>query len=190
MALISVDNGIRFETLSANDLEETIAMVSESFVISEPMASHLSVPIEAFLSFMSLLKDQLIKEEVTIIARDEKTGQILGATINEDLIQPGPEREPQKLHPSFVPIFTLLEGLTHRYIDDHDFRPGQCLHIFMIAVRPEERGRNLAQNLVRFTAEHAAKRDFSWIITEATGVISQHIFGKKHGMTDVYIQPY
>jgi hypothetical protein len=55
------------------------------------------------------------------------------------------------------------------------------LHLFMIAVDHRHKGRKVAHNLVRACLQNGARKGYHTAVTEATGVISQHIFRSGFG---------
>ena len=67
---------------------------------------------------------------------------------------------------------------------------GEYLHLFMIAVNHRHKGRKVAENLTRTCLENGIRKGYHTALTEATGVISQHIFGNKIGFVGRLEIPY
>ena len=64
-----------------------------------------------------------------------------------------------------------------KQIDLHEY-----LHLYMLGVAPEQRGKGIAQTLVSTTLEHGMEQGYKVAVTEAANQISQHVF-RKTGFT-------
>ncbi len=176
--------GVRYEVFTEEDMDGLVAVVTEAFTEHEPMSLAMKIPYGVFRDFMSLLAVKAAKERLTVIARDLETGMVVGALVNEDLMSE-PADAPDPLDPKFNPIFTLLGGLTAYYKENRRFQAGECLHVFMIGVTQGFKGRNLSQHLIAYSMRNARRKGYKMVCTEATGNISQHIFGRKFGFREL-----
>jgi len=176
--------GIRYEVFSMEDAVGFTAVVTEAFTGYEPMSLAMGIPFDVFYGFMGGLAVKAAEEGLSVIARDIASGKVVGALVNEDLMSP-PAETPNPLDSRFNPIFTLLGELTEYYRDSHDFQLGECLHVFMIGVTHDYKGRSLSSHLISHSLKNARNKGFRAVCTEATGRISQHIFGKKFGFHEL-----
>jgi ribosomal protein S18 acetylase RimI-like enzyme len=114
---------------------------------------------------------------LTIIARDEASGAMAGALLNEDAASPAPEGV-DRLSDKFVPIFDLLDQLEDQVPDDDPPLPGEALHLFMLGVDRAFARRGIGQQLVVASLAHGAELGYRVAVTEAMNRVSQHIFAK------------
>jgi ribosomal protein S18 acetylase RimI-like enzyme len=83
----------------------------------------------------------------------------------------------------------MLDGLDADYRQGRTIAPGHYLHLFMLGVDPRFGGRGIAQQLVAACLSNGREKGFTHAVTEATGVVSQHIF-RKLGFTERLRVPY
>ena len=173
-------DGIVYELFTDAETDCLVHVVSHAFTEFEPMTSALGVPYEDFCLFMRKLAAKAVKEKLSIIARNPADGEVIGALVCEDLMGEPPEGM-EDVTPMLAPVFTLLDGLTDPYRESRQYKHGQCLHIFMMAVLRNSTGKDIAQEMVRQSMINAKEMGYCRASTEATGVISQYIFKEKYG---------
>src|SRR5262249_51422356 len=189
MTLLRKGRGVQYELFDMHALDEMAPMVAEAFNRHEPMTVAQDVPFQEFVDFVKLLAPKAQQEELTVLARDQETGQVIGAMIADDFASAPPEGM-GLLGAAFAPILALLGELDEQYKKGRSPRLGEYLHLFMIAVDHRHQGRKVAQNLVRACLENGARKGYHTAVTEATGVISQHIFRSRFGFRDRLEIPY
>ena len=189
MKLLSKVQGVQYELFEIYALGEMAPMIAEAFNRYEPMTVARNVPFQEFVDFVKLLAPKALQEELTVLARDQETGQVIGAMIADDFASTPPE-DLGLLGQAFAPIFALLGELDDQYKKGRTLRLGEYLHLFMIAVDHRHKGRKVAQNLVRACLKNGARQGYHTAVTEATGVITQHIFRSRFGFRDRLEIPY
>jgi len=189
MKLLRKVQGVQYELFDMYALDEMALTVAEAFNRYEPMTVAQAVPFQEFVEFVQLLGPKAQQEELTVLARDQETGQVIGAMIADDFASALPEGM-GLLGKAFQPIFALLAELDEQYKKGRTLRLGEYLHLFMIAVDHRHQGRKVAQNLVRACLENAARKGYHTAVAEATGVISQHLFRSGFGFRDRLEIPY
>jgi hypothetical protein len=189
MKLFGEVQGVQYELFDMDALDEMAPMVAEAFNRYEPMTVAQGVPFQEFVDFVKLLGPKAQQEELTVLARDQETGQLIGAMIADDLASTPPEGM-GLLGQAFEPIFALLGELDEQYRKGRAPRLGEYLHLFIIAVDHRHTGRKVAHNLVRACLGNAAGKGYHTAVTEATGMISQHIFRSGFGFRDRLEIPY
>src|SRR5262245_48666969 len=172
--------GVQYELFDTDALDEMALVVAEAFRRDEPMTVARDVPLHEFVDFVKLLAPKAQREELTVLARDQETGRVIGAMIADDFASAPPEGL-ELLDEAFEPVFALLGELDEQYKKGRSLGAGEYLHLFMIAVDHRHKGRKVAQNLVRACLENGAGTGYHTAVTEATGAISQHIFRSKFG---------
>jgi ribosomal protein S18 acetylase RimI-like enzyme len=84
----------------------------------------------------------------------------------------------EAIHRGFRPIFAMLEQLDRQYFEGRPAQPGESAHLLMLAVDRRFAGRGIGQRLVRHCLENARAKRYRRAVTEAKGVVSQHLFRK------------
>jgi hypothetical protein len=181
--------GVRYELFDISALDEMAHMVAEAFCRYEPMAVAQHIPAKEFEDFVKLLGPKTQQEELTVLARDQETGQVIGAMVTDDFASEPPAGF-EHFGDTFEPIFALLSELDEHYKQGRRLRLGEYLHLFLIAVNHQHKGRNVAHNLIQNCLENGIRKGYHTAVTEATGVISQHIFRNKFGFVDRVKTPY
>jgi GNAT superfamily N-acetyltransferase len=181
--------GVQYELFDMHVIDEMALMVAEAFNRYEPMTVTQDIPVTVFVDFVKLLGPKARQEELTVLARDQETGQVIGAMITDDFASVPPEGM-EHLGETFEPIFALLGELDEQYKQGRSLRLGEYLHLFLIAVNHQHKGRNVAHNLIQSCLENGIRKGYHTAVVETSGVISQHIFRNKFGFVDRLEIPY
>ena len=185
--LLTDPRGIRYQLLDAGTVPGMTSLLSESFSRYEPPALAAGLSVADVGVLVTIFVPKALTEGLTIVAT-EPSGQVVGTMLNEDFGTPPPE-ELHRAPAAFAPIGAMLEDLDNQYRAAHRVRPGSHLHLFMLAVASTQGGRGVAQTLVRLSLEEAVRRRYTTGVTEATGRVSQRVFGKL-GFRAIYTAPY
>ena len=179
---------VQYELFDISELDELAMMAGEAFARYEPVTTALGIPSEDFADFVRLLGPQAVQDELTVIARDQETNQIIGAMITDDFASEPPE-EIRRLGDNFEPIWAVLDELDTQYKQGRILPKGEYLHFYLLAVDHQQTGKNVARNLVRTCLENGVGKGYKTGVVEATGVVSQHIF-RQFGFVDCFVAPY
>jgi hypothetical protein len=179
---------VQYELFDISELDEMAMMAGEAFARYEPVTSALGIPSEDFADFVRLLGPKAVQEELTVIARNQETNQIIGAMITDDFATE-PPKEIWCLGDNFEPVWTILDELDTQYKQGRSLPKGQYLHFFLLAVDHRQTGKNVARNLVQTCLENGVRKGYKTGVVEATGIVSQHIF-RQFGFVDCYEVPY
>jgi len=180
--------GVQYELFNINQLPELATMTAETFARYEPVTSSLGIPLDDFADFVRLLGPKVEQEELTVIARNQDTKQIIGAMVTDDFAIEPPE-EMRHLGDNFEPLWAVLDELDSQYKQGRALPQGEYLHLFLLAVDHRQSGKNVAKNLVQTCLENGIRKGYKTGVVEATGVVSQHIF-RKFGFVDRFEAPY
>jgi predicted N-acetyltransferase YhbS len=174
---------LEYSVYQSADVDGVASVLSDAFSRREPIGIAVGMTAPEFDRFARVLSPKAAAERLTIVARDSATGEIVGVMLNEDSATPPPDGM-DMLGPAFAPVFEFLHELEveHRADGVHP-RPGEWLHLFLLAVAEHAGGQGIAQGLVARSVENAARRGYKKGVVEATGPVSQHIF-RKHGFAD------
>ena len=188
MKFLDRNNEILFQTMQPSDIEETATCISQVFSSFEPMAKALKISFNEFYRLAVPVCQKAADEEISIIAKDQKTGEVVGFIISENFMTINPE-PPEGIDHKFESVFSLLSQLEENYRSCHPVKAGQILHIFMLGVQEKYTKRHIAKNLVTENLNLAKHHNFKIAIAEATGVGSQHIF-QNLGFTEEFAIEY
>ena len=181
--------GVSYELFDISELDEMALMTAEALARYEPITSSLGIPSEDFADFVRLrCRSKAELEELTVIARNQDTRQIIGAMIADDFAVEPPE-EIRHLGDKFEPVWAILDELDTRYKQERILAKGEYLHLLLGAVDNRHTGKNVAKNLVQTCLENGVRKGYKTGVGEATGVVSQHIL-RKFGFADCFEIPY
>ena len=186
--ILNEAEGVQYELFNIGELHEVAAMTAETFARYEPVTSSLGISLEDFSDFVRLLGPKVEQEELTVIARNQDTNQIIGAMVTDDFAIEPPE-EMRRLGDNFEPLWAVLDELDTQYKEGRILPKGEYLHFFLLAVDHRQSGKNVAKNLVQTCLENGIRKGYKTGVVEATGVVSQHIF-RKFGFADCFETPY
>ena len=152
-----------------------IHLIASVFSTAEPPAVAMGLSFADLSEFLHLLAPCALDDGLTVIARSYASDKVIGALLTDDFAVRAP-LDPQRLSPRFLPILAMLDSLDDQYRSGREIRPGEYLHLFMIAVDPQFAGQGIGQRLVERCLDNGARKGYRWAVTEATGVISQRVF--------------
>ena len=167
---------IECRLFQASDTHAVAQLLASAFSASEPPAVAMGLTEAELEQFVRLLCPKAADEQLTIVAQAED-GEFAGVMLSDDFAAP-PDLSPNSFSEKFLPIFAMLEKLDEQYRNNREILPGQYLHLFMLAVDERFAGRGIAQRMIFASLENARRKGFRYAVTEATGAVSQHVFGK------------
>ena len=178
--LIVEEREIIYKTLQANDLEQTISCMVNTFPEAEPMTKALGITLNEFFSFAELFCKKAVNEGLSLIAKENKMGKVVAFSIAVDFTG-GPPEGIEKINEKFHPLMALLNDLDEEYKKANRVDKGDFLHLFMIGACGPYRNRKIVTTLVEKHLRFAKAKKFSGAIAEVTGPISRHILVDKFG---------
>jgi ribosomal protein S18 acetylase RimI-like enzyme len=173
---------VGFGVCGPGDVDELVQLLAEVFTERDPPAVAVGLTVKEFQDLVELYRERVGTDGLTIIARSESTGEMVGALLAEDSAAPFPAGV-ERLSRKFDPIFDILTSLEAEYRRGRIVVPGDALHLFLLGVRRAFCGQRVAQGLVRASLENGVKRGYRRAVTEATNTISRHLF-RKLGFVD------
>ncbi len=188
MHVIDSVGGIDFGIPEESEIEEISCLLAEEFSHFEPAAVALGIPYSQVRSQVAAFGQKAIFEQLTVMARQRNTHAIAGALVAEDFSTPLPT-DTHEAVPAFAPLGVLLEELDDQYRRSHTIEPGTHLHLFMLGIARQATGRGIASRLVTTCLNNGRSRGYRAAVTEATGIVSQHIF-RKLGFREMFVGSY
>lgn len=173
---------INYEIYRAADRDEIARLLGTVFSERDPPAVAAGLTSVEFQRFVHLLAPKAAEEGLSIVAREDGTGEMVGALLAEDSASAMPEGL-ETLSPKFNPIFDILGQLDAEYRNGKAAGPGESLHLLLLGVARHHAGRGIGHGLVAAALKTTATRGFRVAVTEATNKTSQHIF-RKQGFTE------
>jgi GNAT superfamily N-acetyltransferase len=173
---------MEYSVCTARDAAEMARMLAEVFSRREPPAVAVGLTSAEFESFVQLLCPNVIADGLTIVARRADTGEMVGAVLTEDFASTPPEGL-TSLSPKFDPIFDILGQLDGEYRGGRLVEHGEALHLYLLGVAASAAGHGVAKQLVATCLENGARTGYRVAVTEATAMVSQHVF-RRLGFTE------
>jgi ribosomal protein S18 acetylase RimI-like enzyme len=174
---------IRYSILKEKDFKGASECISSTFSSGEPMTKVLGIAKPDFDYFAETFIKKAIKDELSVVAKDSD-GKVVGCIVCEDFITDLPEGI-ENISPNFNPIITLLSELDEKYKEEKNVQRGQLLHMFMGGVYKEFAGSGIAFGMTNFIEGYAKSKGFIGAVGEVTGPISQHVYIKQLGYTEI-----
>jgi ribosomal protein S18 acetylase RimI-like enzyme len=154
-----------------------IDLLAETFARHDPPAVVLGITQDDFKAYLSIICANAGDDGLSIVARDVESGIMAGALRTEDAARSA-QIDLASLSPRFEPIFDLFGELEAKVDDVDPIESGTTLHVFMLGVDERFSRRGIAQRLVEVALANGAAMGYGTAVTEATNLVSQHIFEK------------
>lgn len=176
------------DSLRPADLAAMARLLGQVFSLYDPPAVAVGLPADQIERLVAAFGPKALTEGLSVVARRPGSDDLIGAVLVEDFATPPPAGV-LELAPAFAPIAAMLESLGAHYQADRHVPPGDSVHVFMVGVARDAGGRGLAHRLIAECLDRAKTRGYRTAVTEATNVVSQHIF-RKLGFRDVLLASY
>jgi hypothetical protein len=163
-----------YEIFQANDLDQAISCMVDTFTRHEPMTKALEITPNEFYPFASLFCRKAIKGRLSLVSKERKTGKVVAFHVADDFMAEPPEGI-ERVNERFLPILALLNELDEEYKKTNRVAEGEFLHLFMGGACGGFRNRKIVTALVERHLRLARKKNFLGVIAEVTGPISRHI---------------
>lgn len=179
---VSLSRDISYQVLAEDNLKSAIECISSTFYFGEPMTKALDITLEEFKYFAEIFLRKAVLDQLSVVAKDNITGKVVGVLIAEDFMTE-PPASIETVSPKFLPIFQLLGTLDEKYKEKYPVKLGEMYHIFMVGVYKEYPGLSLP--LTRTAEIIAREKGYIAAIAETTGPISHKIYTKRLGFKEL-----
>lgn len=157
--------------LGPDTVEAAARLYTEVFVRDEPTTRWHGIIKEDFLPFASTYVQFCETEGLSFIAREEKTGEVMGFIFCHDLTMDlevlGPEM--RGYLSQFDATIQLITALEEQYLDLVTIAPKTVLHIYQLGIGRQFRHRSVSTALIRHVLAFARGRGFMKCVTDCTG---------------------
>jgi ribosomal protein S18 acetylase RimI-like enzyme len=177
--------GFRYAASNAADRDALARLISETFAREDPLALARGLEASEIGAYVRAVLRSPNVPALTIVAREKPTGELAGALLTEDASNPPLELLARSAR--FDALVALFATLAERLQEKPPPRPGRVLHLIMLAVDRRFAGRGIGQRLVAACLANGSTHGYVTAITEATGVVSQHIFTKLGFTTEAQV---
>jgi ribosomal protein S18 acetylase RimI-like enzyme len=175
MDILAEKEGIVFKRMERRDIEQTAELLSRIFSAKEPVLLALGISCDEYRNFAEFHCEKAAEEGLSVVAADKATGNIVGFSISEDLLNPHQE-ENSSFSKKIEADLACISELQDKYKAIQPVEEGEALHIFLLGVGEGYERRNIAKTLVTENLRLAKTQNFTTAIAEASGAVSQHIF--------------
>jgi ribosomal protein S18 acetylase RimI-like enzyme len=188
MRLLNTIAGVEYGVLESAELPAMTHLLADVFSRFDPPAVAIGLPYTQVHGLVAAFGPQALAQQLSIVALEASSGALVGALLVGDFATPPPEGVLEAA-PAFEPIGALLDSLDERYRANYVVAQGSHLHLFMLGVAEQASGRGIAHNLIATCLSNGRLKGYSTAITEATGSVSQHVFGKL-GFSELLVASY
>lgn len=160
--------------------------VGERF-IQEPMITAAGIRNQGFYEFTRDYLQVVVSHGLTVYARDNDTGRVVGAVASEAF-------NPNEEVPTFEgeqagwnAMYPFLEELDAPIIEKFEHLAGRkmtqedIVHLFLLGIKAEHNKGQIAQDLIDLLFNIASEKGFKGIFAEATNPKSQKVLRERNG---------
>jgi GNAT superfamily N-acetyltransferase len=178
-------------SLTAADEEVAARLYTRVFLEDEPTSRRHALDASRFLPYARAYVRWLTVKDLSFLAKDPITGELLGFIFCFDFTDdPGresPELQEFILH--FRQAVAMIDELESRHICRETILPGSVLHIFQIGVESKARREGTARALINRALTRAGERGFRQAVADCTSPGSQRVF-EQCGFSQKGFSPY
>lgn len=164
-----------YEHLNEQNLECVKKRLCQNFVEHETMGKALKLSDNNLDSLFYPMVPHCL--EHSFVAADEK-GKVVGALIAHDYLFFKSLPAPQDPPPKVQAIISLLSKLEEHFEQTFYLEQNMFMYQYAVYVEEESKGNGIAGKLLKMSEEHAKKMGYKFIVTIATGPVTQKIFKK------------
>lgn len=171
-------DNIHILSLSNEHYRGAAQLYSDVFISDEP-TTHLHAPDPSeFIRYAEIYVSSLIPKNLSFIAMDRSTRDIIGFIFCFDLVSDITDEgeEMVRFLSHFHETVLLIDELEHRFLPIEEMSVGQVLHVFQIGVDKKYRRSKIACSLIYAVLEHGKNLGFSKVIADCTSSASLQVF--------------
>lgn len=177
------DADLSCQIMQQDDLDPAIRCMVDAFTHYEPMTKALKITSDEFYQLAKIVCEKSVKDQLSLVAKEKKTGNVVAFSVAEDLMSEPPEGI-ENISDSFQPIFALLEDLDRVYKRVNRPVKGGFLRLFMGGSCFIYKNRGIITALLEGHLQLAREKNFLGVVAEVTGPISRHILVDKYSFKE------
>ncbi len=186
--IVRLMHPVDYAIAKTSDAEDVIRLLAQRFSESDPPAVAMGLSFDDMKQFLQSVVPSVIPDGLTVIARNRDSGKLAGVMLSDDFASP-PAPDLGRISSKLLPIISMLETLDEQFRSGKNIVPGHFVHLFMLGVDGQFAGRGVGQGLVQTCVDNGSRKGYRTALTEATGLVSQHIF-RKNGFVDRFSASY
>ena len=177
-----LENELNYSKMSLANIESASDCVCKTFLLNEPLATHLRMVEENFKPFIDQLLTHALQDDLSWVASDQKTGKVIGAFIATDLAN---DFQPTNVDPKLASVFKLLEGLWAPFAHETHVPKGLVAHAYMGAVLPEYQRSGIINTMYAIAYKNGWERGYRKAMGEVTSVYSLNLLRKNPNVKEL-----
>ncbi|OQW90572.1 MAG: hypothetical protein BWK79_19520 [Beggiatoa sp. IS2] len=162
---------IQFSILQRQDIDGVCSCLAKAFSQREPLAKHMQITVEDFYVLARYLCDKAERQQLSLVAKDTLTNQIVGCHIIESDTSTESEDITKRLSNKFLPIFALLEEVVKPLLTIQSSHK-RVAHLFAVAVDEDYQNLGIAKKLLTLELNLLQQRGYEWCEGEFTNPYS------------------
>lgn len=166
---------LSYEKMSLANLASASNCVCNTFLENEPLASHLQMQEEIFRPFINELLTHALIDELSWVALDKQTDEVVGALILTDLAN---DFVATKLDPKLISVIKLLDDLWEPFIHEFNVPKGNTAHVYMGAVLPKYQRSGIINTLYYTAYKSGWEKGYKKAMGEVTSLFSLNLLRK------------
>ncbi len=179
-----MESGVKYQVITPEKIQEAINLFNDQYVTHEPMCKAIQAPKRNTANDQT--NHQILEQGLSWCAVDEKSGKMVGMTINScislaDLPDVPPTFDEYVEH-GFSSEWSSMQVLFDMALDKKSIfianQESRMLELCYGCVHSEYRKKNICIEIITRSLEHAVTLGFTLAETICTGVYSQRLFEK------------
>ena len=178
--------------MQADEFDKCAEIACDAFLKNNPAVVHLGIPDDVFMQYLlaDINRDQILKEGLSIVARDTDTDEVLAFLFLRTLnLRHRPPKRVMELHHGFK----VMQRLALRAYDEACSSPpplgmliaplasGRTMHCAMGGTSPGANGKGIGKALRKHAVDLAREHNFRTLVVESAHGASRHIWTKHCG---------
>jgi len=153
-------------------IKNAALLYSQVFLNDEPTTLLHDPDPSQFLSFAEFYVQALITKNLSFVARDDNSSDIIGFIFCLDLLSDIRDEGEEMVCflNQFKETVAMMENLEEKYLDLSQISFGNVVHVFQIGVHARYRRSGIAKSLITRVIENGKKMGYSQIIADCTSM--------------------
>lgn len=159
-----------FSIMKQEDLEEVAELMASAFCSDEPLTKYAQISEKEFKNFVYAVCKQAVEDELTVIAREKKSGELAACRIVENFAES--EDSMPGISEKFIPIFSILDKASFPLLERIKDK-SKMAHFVTLAVGKKYRGIGLSKYMISLAIYLLQQKGYQYFYGEFTNSKSQ-----------------
>ncbi len=161
--------------------DDALSLVCNQFATGSVLHKAMKIGVDEYRLHIQEAFNIAIEEELSVIAIDSESGQVLGCLIATEFVVK--RTDITLLPPKFRPIKSLLENLEEIYVRSKKIARGEYMLVDLAIVSDTARGQGIYSKLRSAVHDIGRKRHFKYVVGELSSAATQHLCVEKLGQS-------